>query len=348
MTTPHPTQPVPAVLGRLLISLGVLALAGGAFRLSLRMPPAAQGAALAAGAQREPLDGASSLQLHLDGDHPNLTLEAADLPGLALQGQLNGPEELRRTASRAGGALALDYSARVGGAWPFWLGSQDGRWTLTLNRALPSRLDLTLASGDLNLGLEGARLQGLTAQTDSGNLEARLPARLSGDVRLSTASGDLRARVVGPEGGRQAGGQPGGQTFSARSGSGELDLDLSAAAFRRVEAVTASGDLGLTLPARGGLNARLQSGSGDLTATLPAGSGGGTVSVQTGSGDLTLRLDPARAVVVRAQSGSGDLDGPDGPLAGGVYRTPAAAGAPALQVTLQTGSGDVRIEEARP
>ncbi len=319
MTTPHPPQPAPAILGRMLISLGVLALASGAFRLSLH--PENDRAPAANGPQRtftqsEALGGASALHLRVNGDRSDLTLDSADLPGRALSGQLNGGGTVDRGTSRSGGTLNLTYSAHGPGGLS-WLTSHDTSWHLSVTRAVPTQVQVGLISGDLNLHLEDARLEGLQANTTSGTLDARLPAGLTGDVRLNSLSGDLSVRFGDRGAARPA------PSFTANTLSGDQNIDLSGHRFQHVAVNSTSGDVNVSLAAGG--EARVASMSGDVTVRVPAG--------------VPVRLT--------THTTSGDVSLPDDFTREG---RPAGAGnaQDTLRLVVNTTSGDINIEEVQP
>ena len=118
-------------------------------------------------------------------------------------------------------------------------------------------------------------------------------------------------------------------------------MKLEQSAKGPIDVETGSGNVEIR-GAEGGLHA--VTGSGDITA---GGVPGGDWKVETGSGSVTLMLSPQAAFTLNAHTGSGSIESKiaitmQGKAARNELRGVAGAGGPL--VSIQTGSGDIRIE----
>ena len=201
-----------------------------------------------------------------------------------------------------------------------------------------TRLTSDTGSGDMAVaGLKGGvkattgsgsmRLSNLTGvvrpQAGSGNIEM---SSVAGTVDAETGSGNITATGVSG-------------AVRLRAGSGNLTVDQGALDSAEVE--TGSGDVQIR-GMRGTL--RATTGSGDV---MVSGKPGGDWKVDTGSGSVTLRLSPQAAFTLNAHTGSGSIDSKvaitmQGKANRNELRGVAGAGGPLVSV--QTGSGDIRIE----
>jgi hypothetical protein len=120
------------------------------------------------------------------------------------------------------------------------------------------------------------------------------------------------------------------------TGSGDINLDNVLGTIR---AQTGSGSI--SIEDGGALTLDLETGSGDITIE-----GGEIVEdgrLQTGSGDVQLELPRDASLRIAAQTGNGDISG-DWNIAGQrAWQGEIGSGGPTL--TIQTGSGDIRIEQ---
>jgi hypothetical protein len=171
--------------------------------------------------------------------------------------------------------------------------------------AVPSAA-ITLV-GDVGSGnLEAEGLASVDYLTGSGEVVVR---DITGDVKVKTGSGDFQAIRVGG-------------TVTADLGSGRIDLNSVKG---KTLVTTSSGDIdGTALESE--VTANADSGRVELNLTAAK-----SVVVDTGSGDVTVRL-PGGPYKVSGTSGSGERSI-------NVPTDPAAA----LQLTVNTGSGDVRV-----
>lgn len=145
----------------------------------------------------------------------------------------------------------------------------------------PRTADIESVSGNLRLTLNSADVE---AQTVSGNLQ--LGGRLSGEVDVETVSGDI-------------------------------SVDSTGEAVRRLSAETVSGD------------ARLRIGLAD----------GGTVRAESVSGDIVLAAPKALSARVEGSSFSGSLRAP-----GARIDKQAMGPGESFRHTYGSGSGDIKLE----
>ncbi len=154
--------------------------------------------------------------------------------------------------------------------------------------------------------------------------------RLTGDIRVRTGSGNMRAREVS---GPVRGGAGSGDIEVEETGTGDIDLH------------TGSGNITV----RGIQGAfRADAGSGDIIAE---GAQAGTWEIRTGSGNVHVRL-PANAAFdanISTSSGTLDVDAPMTMTVQGRVEEirkhitgKVRGGGPLL--SLHTGSGDIHIE----
>jgi len=201
-----------------------------------------------------------------------------------------------------------------------------------------SRLHTETGSGDQTI----QDVQGpLRASSGSGSIRA---SKIGGETRLNTGSGDIKLDGVkgsvyanAGSGNIVANGIAGG--FYGETGSGDVTLVQDATG--HVQAKTGSGHVNLK-NVKGGLEAR--SGSGTVEAQ---GEAKGDWDIHTGSGDIVLRLPSQAAFNVDARSNSGGVtvNHPitvQGAVKKNQVQGKVGAGGPLL--SLQTGSGEIRIE----
>ena len=155
-------------------------------------------------------------------------------------------------------------------------------------------------------------------------------SRLTGEIRLQTGSGDVRAReIAGP----------------VRGGAGSGDIEVEETGAGDIDLHTGSGNITV----RGIQGAfRAEAGSGDITAE---GAQTGAWEIRTGSGNVHVRLPANAAFDANISTSSGTLD-VDAPITmtvqGRVQESHKSivgkvrGGGPLL--TLRTGSGDIHIE----
>ncbi|WP_323095798.1 DUF4097 family beta strand repeat-containing protein [Intrasporangium sp. YIM S08009] len=135
---------------------------------------------------------------------------------------------------------------------------------------VPDGTAVTVETGSGDVAMAGS-LGATRATSGSGDLSAR---DIAGPLSLETGSGDVEGSGLGRA------------DVTAKTGSGDVDLDFSSAA----DAV------------------RVQTGSGDASVRLPAGVY--AVSAETGSGDTEVGVtnSPTGADHVTVRTGSGDIE----------------------------------------
>lgn len=154
--------------------------------------------------------------------------------------------------------------------------------------------------------------------------------RVRGNVIADTGSGNVRMDNVE------------GERINADTGSGNVLLATVSA--QRLDADTGSGDV--TLRDVRAQQLLADTGSGDIR--LEYAGGDGRVSLDTGSGDVHVRLPASVGVELDVDTGSGriasGLQGMD-VLERDADKFIARRGAGELRLSVDTGSGDVRLEE---
>jgi DUF4097 and DUF4098 domain-containing protein YvlB len=209
-------------------------------------------------------------------------------------------------------------------------------------------------------GAEGA-LRNFVGRIDARDVEGKLlfdsasgditVANARGEIKADTGSGDVKAEGI--EG-----------SFTCDTGSG--DCDVERANGDRIDCDTGSGDIRITdSSARrvsadtgsGGIKAvdvdteefLADTGSGDIV--LEARDGRLTrVKADTGSGNVTLRLPADASFEARADQGSGDLVSGFRDAQAIVLKKEVVGyrrGDGRIQISVDTGSGDVTIEPGR-
>ena len=162
--------------------------------------------------------------------------------------------------SWSGDTLVVDEDC---GGFLGW-GSVDHRITV------PDGTAVTVETGSGDVTVAGS-LGATRASAGSGDVSAR---DVAGALTLETGSGDVEGSGLGRA------------DVTAKTGSGDVDLDFSAAA----------------------PDVRVQTGSGDVSMRLPAGTY--DVSPDTGSGDTEIRVTDSQASPdhVTVRTGSGDIE----------------------------------------
>jgi DUF4097 and DUF4098 domain-containing protein YvlB len=191
-------------------------------------------------------------------------------------------------------------------------------------RGLEGRFRFDSSDGGISLD----QLKGETsADTGSGDVKAR---GLSGSFSCDTGSGECEVTDFQ------------GESLRLNTGSGELRVASSSAA--RIRADTGSGDVHLQDVDAEDIRGDL--GSGDLQLDT-RGHRLKHVKADTGSGNVILRLDPDAGFRVRASMSSGALKcrfADARPLKNDDEIVGYDRGDGALQIGVDTGSGDVVVE----
>jgi DUF4097 and DUF4098 domain-containing protein YvlB len=175
-----------------------------------------------------------------------------------------------------------------------------------------SATSASTASGDITVSLEMRRIDAVTATG-----EVRLIHDVAEDVRIKTASGDIKVERVGGD-------------VSISTASGDVVVDRVAGDLRTR---AASGDLRVHSVA-GVVEAK--SVSGDLSVGVVAGS---SVSARTVSGDVRLGIPSGRTVDLDVQTLSGDV-------INRINKSNSPGERRPLALSVRTVSGDLRLESA--
>ncbi|HET8622876.1 MAG TPA: DUF4097 family beta strand repeat-containing protein [Gemmatimonadales bacterium] len=169
---------------------------------------------------------------------------------------------------------------------------------------------------------------GLSVRTSSGDVKV---SRGNGAARLSTGSGQIELSAWS------------NGDIAAETGSGDItasDLDSP-----RLRAMTGSGDVQLSRVRAPEVD--VQTGSGNVTLELQ--SAVQVLDVETGSGDVSIVAPPTTSARLEIETGSGDIES-DFPLAvtrSGRHHLSGTIGGGKGQVSVETGSGGVRLLRAK-
>jgi DUF4097 and DUF4098 domain-containing protein YvlB len=212
--------------------------------------------------------------------------------------------------------------------------------SITYDITLPasSKVRAQTGSGDQYItGVNGT----VKLSTGSGNVNAR---QIGDETRVSTGSGDIKVESIkgrvyasAGSGNVQAWGVAGG--FVGETGSGDITYEQTAPG--SVTAKTGSGNITLK-NVTGGLEAH--TGSGDINAD---GDVKADWQAHSGSGNISLRLpkDAAFNLDARSSSGTVSVDHPV-TVQGSMKpnRILGKVGAGGVLVSLESGSGDIRVK----
>jgi lia operon protein LiaG len=205
------------------------------------------------------------------------------------------------------------------------------------------RVVVHLAVGKITATNVNGRLELETANApvvvngSKGELEVEVG---SGDVQLSATEGDLE--VTTGSGDVQAT-KSNGRSISIETGSG--DVVASQLQATEVDVRTGSGEIkasGVKAPQVG-----LETGSGGVTMELQGAVD--RLDVRTGSGDIAITAPASLGAQVDMQTASGDIDS-DFPLSvtrSGRDHLRGAVGDGKGRISVETGSGSVRLLKAR-
>jgi hypothetical protein len=230
----------------------------------------------------------------------------------------DSPARLEITTPRRGSVSAVGYIETEG--------------VIRLKVPAECRLEITTGSGDVVLRGSVAMAAPVRVKTGSGDVTVRGGAR---ELVVDTASGDVRVT---------------GETLArleVDTASGDVTLDAGA---DRAAVETASGECVLRR-LRGGLT--VSSKSGDVEARWLRLAAGERVDVETSSGEVALRLPqsvPVRGTVTTSGGsieselpGEEDRRGRRFTLADPPAGAEAQPGGGAVELSVRTGSGDVRL-----
>lgn len=248
----------------------------------------------------EPLEGADQADINVDFDRGNLEI------GLLVDGsQLfeatvvhNEQVTYRRSGSSTREIKLYLDDVGVPQLGDFLSEQAQVRADIGLTGEIPLTLKVDIGSGNANLLLSEIVLDGLEADSGSGNFEAVLPA---GDypVRLSSGSGGISVIASGNS----------VLDLKAEVGSGKITLNLAEDSEGEIELDSGSGDITLNLPE--GLAVQIQGSTGSGSIRLPEGfervSSGNGISGERGMWQTPGFEDAALQVVIKFEIGSGSL-----------------------------------------
>jgi DUF4097 and DUF4098 domain-containing protein YvlB len=190
---------------------------------------------------------------------------------------------------------------------------------------LPPESAVRTESGSGDQRVEGMRGK-LELRSGSGDMRLRN----TGAVRVHTGSGDVEALDISG-------------TFAAEAGSG--DIRVEGRGLGDVNVTTGSGNIELR-GVKGALEA--ESASGDVTVE---GEQTGSWKMHTSSGNVELRLPDNAAFDLDASTGSGEIETGrqvvamvQGKIGGSRSAISGKANGGGPQLTVHTGSGDIRIK----
>ena len=147
------------------------------------------------------------------------------------------------------------------------------------------------------------------------HLDIKVPKKIS--LNLKTGSGDIE--VEGTEGEVE---------FETGSGNASVNAEVD-----ELDANLGSGDLSAR-GLRG--DVKVKTGSGDINLDFASAPQAGKVSIKTGSGDTTLSMPSTAKILTHFKSGSGQ-----------VYNELGDTENARLEVSMQAGSGDLKILKAK-
>ena len=134
----------------------------------------------------------------------------------------------------------------------------------------------------------------------------------------------------------------------ARSGGGNVKLDLTGTAVIRVSAETGGGNVEVGLPDKAAdLDVAAKTGAGNVTVEIGSGiTGTNTVDAKSGAGNVVVCVPSGVAAKLRAKSGLGKVivDPRFEKMDGNTYRSPDYDGsADRIEITLDSGAGNVSV-----
>ncbi|WP_205750968.1 hypothetical protein [Deinococcus sp. Arct2-2] len=305
---PHPAnqtgQPIPPVLARMALGLG-LAVLGGTLAwntVTVRPTPGLRGSLTPINISQ---DGLAAATVRLEGDRTDLRLDAlapgsADLLGGTATHRTRNPVSVDTT--RTGGTLGASglkgatMTAAVtlnvqplqrgvtvtGGPEPL-----QHRLDLRLSRGLPITLTTRTVTGDQTLDLSALRLRALTTRTTYGQLKITLPARQSGPLSIVSAAGSIT--VSAPTGAAP-------EALRVNADGGNLALNLGAARVQTLSVGASGGNVRLTLPQSG--RSSVNAGQGNVTVNVRPGTRG-SLDIRAGAGRVLLKVPQALSLRVR-------------------------------------------------
>ncbi|NLG38233.1 MAG: cell wall-active antibiotics response protein, partial [Clostridiales bacterium] len=136
--------------------------------------------------------------------------------------------------------------------------------------------------------------------------------------------------------------------IDARSGGGNITLDLSEMSVTRVAADTGGGNINVVLPDEAAdLVAAFKTGAGDVTLRLGSGlTGANTIEANSGAGNVAVTVPRGLAARIQAASGLGKVivESTFTQVDRGTYESPDYDGATdRVEITIKSGAGNVTV-----
>jgi len=209
--------------------------------------------------------------------------------------------------------------------WSFhWGGGPQARVTVTMPPTMAVKYHL--GSGDFTFDNAGApnRIDGTSG---SGDVDVKSASK---QLSLRTGSGDVHAALTGSP-----------VSALLHTGSGDVRF-TGAAESLKIEA--GSGDI--TVHDGAVKNANIHTGSGDIVTHWSKVTAGGSMSATAGSGDVIMDFPPDTVLGGSISTGSGDVDSAFPVTVHGSHHDyTLAGGSGAVQLDIDTGSGDVELRK---
>ncbi len=136
--------------------------------------------------------------------------------------------------------------------------------------------------------------------------------------------------------------------ITARSGGGNVKLNLAGMAVSRVLADTGGGNMDVVLPDHAAnLDVTAKTGAGNVTVEIGSAlTGSNIINANSGAGNAVVRIPSGLAARIHATSGLGKviMDPRFSKIDGNTYQSSDYDGAAdKVEVTLHSGAGDVRV-----
>lgn len=136
--------------------------------------------------------------------------------------------------------------------------------------------------------------------------------------------------------------------ITARSGGGNVKLNLAGMAITSVSADTGGGNMDVVLPdGAANLSVTAKTGAGSVTVDMGSGmTGSNTVNANSGAGNVVVHVPTGIAAKIQATSGLGKVtvDSRFGRVDGKTYQSPDYDGAAnKVEITVNSGAGNVSV-----
>lgn len=145
-----------------------------------------------------PLEGATEAEVRFDHGAGRLIVNSASLPAELLTGTVTGGVD--KVVAHNGNILSTSISMqKVSFGIPFPSNDFKGFiWNLTLNRDLPTRLDLHTGAGETLLDLSDTQVKDLRIETGASSTKVTLPAH-AGATRVIAKAGMAALEFTVPQ-----------------------------------------------------------------------------------------------------------------------------------------------------